>query len=100
MSFMLVIKNKGANSLRYSFTFSQLCLYSAKEIFFNYQVFKTEPCQWVGEFRVGGLVGRWLVDLIKPVKDKITNIFKTNTNKNYNKPTCVSNVYRGGKKQK
>ena len=59
MSFMLLIKTKVQIG-------SQLCLYSAKEIFFNYQVFEIEFCQWVGGFWVGGSVGHcsvgnWLV---------------------------------------
>ena len=34
------------------------------------------------------------------VKDKIMSLFRTNITKDYSKPTCVNNVYGGGKKPK
>ena len=63
MPFVLVIKTKVSNRLNYSFPFSQLRLYYAKSIFFNYQVFKRESCQRVGESEsVGQSVGAQVVD--------------------------------------
>ena len=32
------------------------------------------------------------------VKDKVMSLFKTNTTKNYSKPTRVNKMYGGGKK--
>ena len=36
--------------------------------------------------------------MVGSVKDKITNLFKTNANEDYSKSTRVNNVHEGGKK--
>ena len=57
--FFFCYTDKGSNRPKYSFTFSQLSLYSVKWIFFNYLVF--ESFLWIGEFWVGGSVDWWSV---------------------------------------
>ena len=63
MSFMLVIKTKVSNRLNYSFTFSQLRLYYAKSIFFNYKSLKENLVRGLVNFEsVGRSVGAQVVD--------------------------------------